>query len=97
MSITAPCSSKCIFCFYLTRCLQRGPKETLYFRTTTRACPFCRQLPSLKDLEANMKERDIERIIRMQLAPQHLPVSDNDHQPGAAFVEYYNHFAGETL
>ena len=65
------CANKCVFCFIDQ--LPKGMRETLYFKTTTRACL------SLWELHyAHEFKRHIERITDMRLSPINVSVHATD-------------------
>ncbi|MDR3755195.1 DUF512 domain-containing protein [Enterocloster lavalensis] len=90
MSDYRSCSNKCIFCFIDQ--MPPGMRETLYFKDDDSRLSF---LQGNYITLTNMKERDIERIIRMQLAPINISVQTTN--PELRCKMLHNRFAGETL
>lgn len=90
MSDYRSCSNRCIFCFIDQ--MPPGMRETLYFKDDDSRLSF---LQGNYITLTNMKERDIERIIRMQLAPINISVQTTN--PGLRCKMLNNRFAGEKL
>ncbi len=90
MSDYRSCSNKCIFCFIDQ--MPPGMRETLYFKDDDSRLSF---LQGNYITLTNMKERDIERIIRMQLAPINISVQSTN--PELRCKMLHNRFAGEKL
>ena len=90
MSDYRSCSNKCIFCFIDQ--MPPGMRETLYFKDDDSRLSF---LQGNYITLTNMKERDIERIIRMQLAPINISIQTTN--PELRCKMLHNRFAGETL
>ena len=90
MSDYRSCSNKCIFCFIDQ--MPPGMRETLYFKDHDSRLSF---LQGNYITLTNMKERDIERIIRMQLAPINISIQTTN--PELRCKMLHNRFAGETL
>ena len=90
MSDYRSCSNQCIFCFIDQ--MPPGMRETLYFKDDDSRLSF---LQGNYITLTNMKERDIERIIRMQLAPINISVQTTN--PELRCKMLHNRFAGETL
>ena len=84
------CSNHCMFCFIDQ--LPSGLRETLYFKDDDSRLSF---LQGNYITLTNMKERDIERIIRMQLAPINISVQTTN--PELRCKMLHNRFAGEML
>ena len=80
MSDYRSCSNKCIFCFIDQ--MPPGMRETLYFKDDDSRLSF---LQGNYITLTNMKDKDIERIIRFQAgADQHFGA---DHESGAALQD----------
>lgn len=90
MSDYRSCSNKCIFCFIDQ--MPPGMRETLYFKDDDSRLSF---LQGNYITLTNMKERDVERIIRMQLAPINISVQSTN--PELRCKMLHNRFAGEKL
>ena len=90
MSDYRSCSNKCIFCFIDQ--MPPGMRETLYFKDDDSRLSF---LQGNYITLTNMKERDIERIIRMQLAPINISVQTTNPQLRCKMLN--NRFAGDKL
>ena len=90
MSDYRSCSIKCIFCFIDQ--MPPGMRETLYFKDDDSRLSF---LQGNYITLTNMKERDIERIIRMQLAPINISVQTTNPQLRCKMLN--NRFAGDKL
>ncbi|MCC8024939.1 MAG: DUF512 domain-containing protein [Clostridium sp.] len=90
MSDYRSCSNKCIFCFIDQ--MPPGMRETLYFKDDDSRLSF---LQGNYITLTNMKEKDIERIIRMQLAPINISVQTTN--PELRCKMLHNRFAGEKL
>ena len=90
MSDYRSCSNKCIFCFIDQ--MPPGMRETLYFKDDDSRLSF---LQGNYITLTNMKERDIERIIRMQLAPINISVQTTNPQLRCEML--HNRFAGDKL
>lgn len=90
MSEYRSCSNKCIFCFIDQ--MPPGMRETLYFKDDDSRLSF---LQGNYITMTNMTEKDIERIIRMQLAP--INVSVQTTNPELRCRMLHNRFAGEKL
>lgn len=90
MSDYRSCSNKCMFCFIDQ--MPPGMRETLYFKDDDSRLSF---LQGNYITLTNMKKRDIERIIRMQLAP--INVSVQTTNPELRCKMLHNRFAGEKL
>ena len=69
MSQYRSCSNKCIFCFIDQ--MPPGMRETLYFKDDDSRLSF---LQGNYITLTNMKEKDIDRIIRFKLAPVNISV-----------------------
>lgn len=90
MSDYRSCSNGCIFCFIDQ--MPPGMRETLYFKDDDSRLSF---LQGNYITLTNMKEQDIERIIRMQLAPINISVQSTN--PEIRCKMLHNRFAGEKL
>ena len=90
MSDYRSCSNQCIFCFIDQ--MPPGMRETLYFKDDDSRLSF---LQGNYITLTNMKDQDIERIIRMQLAP--INVSVQTTNPELRCRMLHNRFAGEKL
>ena len=90
MSEYRSCSNKCIFCFIDQ--MPPGMRETLYFKDDDSRLSF---LQGNYITLTNMKEEDIERIIRMQLAPINISVQSTN--PEVRCKMLHNRFAGDKL
>lgn len=90
MSEYRSCSNNCIFCF-----IDQMPprmRETLYFKDDDSRLSF---LQGNYITMTNMKEKDIDRIIRMNLAPINISVQTTN--PELRCKMLHNRFAGEKL
>ena len=76
MSDYRSCSNKCIFCFIDQ--MPPGMRETLYFKDDDTRLSF---LQGNYVTLTNLKEKDIERIIRFKLAPINISVQTTNPQP----------------
>lgn len=90
MSDYRSCSNQCIFCFIDQ--MPPGMRETLYFKDDDSRLSF---LQGNYITLTNMKERDIERIIRMRLGPINISVQTTN--PDLRCKMLNNRFAGEKL
>lgn len=90
MSDYRSCSNKCIFCFIDQ--MPPGMRDTLYFKDDDSRLSF---LQGNYITLTNMKDRDIERIIRMQLAPINISVQTTNPQLRCKML--HNRFAGDKL
>ena len=84
------CTNKCMFCFIDQ--MPPGMRETLYFKDDDSRLSF---LQGNYITLTNMKEKDIDRIIRMQLAPINISVQTTN--PELRCKMLHNRFAGEKL
>ncbi|MCM1272817.1 MAG: DUF512 domain-containing protein [Clostridium sp.] len=90
MSEYRSCCNKCIFCF-----IDQMPpdmRKTLYFKDDDSRLSF---LQGNYITLTNMNDRDIERIIKMQLAP--INISVHTTNPKLRCEMLHNRFAGEKL
>ncbi len=90
MSDYRSCSNKCIFCFIDQ--MPPGMRETLYFKDDDSRLSF---LQGNYITLTNMSEHDVERIIKMQLAPINISVQTTN--PALRCQMLNNRFAGEKL
>lgn len=90
MSDYRSCSNKCMFCFIDQ--MPPGMRDTLYFKDDDSRLSF---LQGNYITLTNMKDRDIERIIRMQLAPINISVQTTNPQLRCKML--HNRFAGDKL
>lgn len=90
MSDYRSCRNKCIFCFIDQ--MPPGMRETLYFKDDDSRLSF---LQGNYITLTNMKEHDIERIIRFHLAPINISVQTTNPELRCRMLN--NRFAGEAL
>ena len=90
MSDYKSCSNRCIFCFIDQ--MPPGMRETLYFKDDDSRLSF---LQGNYITLTNMKEHDIERIIKFKLAP--INISVHTTNPRLRCEMLHNRFAGEAL
>ena len=90
MSDYKSCSNKCIFCFIDQ--MPPGMRETLYFKDDDSRLSF---LQGNYITLTNMKQKDVDRIIEMQLAPINISVQTTN--PELRCKMLHNRFAGEKL
>lgn len=90
MSEYRSCRNKCIFCFIDQ--MPPGMRDTLYFKDDDSRLSF---LQGNYVTLTNMKDHDIERIIRFKLAP--INISVQAMNPGLRCRMLNNRFAGEAL
>ena len=84
------CQNKCMFCFIDQ--MPKGMRETLYFKDDDSRLSF---LQGNYVTLTNMKEEDIERIIRYHLEP--INVSVQTMNPKLRCLMLHNRFAGDAL
>ncbi len=84
------CSNKCIFCFIDQ--MPPGMRKTLYFKDDDSRLSF---LQGNYVTLTNMKEKDIDRIIKYKLAP--INISVQTMNPKLRNMMLHNRFAGEAL
>lgn len=84
------CQNKCMFCFIDQ--MPKGMRDTLYFKDDDSRLSF---LQGNYVTLTNMKEKDIERIIRYHLEP--INVSVHTMNPKLRCEMLHNRFAGEAL
>lgn len=90
MSDYRSCNNKCIFCFIDQ--MPPGMRETLYFKDDDSRLSF---LQGNYITLTNMSEKDVERIIEMQLAPINISVQTTNPELRCKMLN--NRFAGEKL
>ena len=90
MSQYRSCSNRCIFCFIDQ--MPPGMRETLYFKDDDSRLSF---LQGNYITLTNMKEKDIDRIIRFKLAPVNISVHTTNPELRCRMLN--NRFAGRTL
>ena len=90
MSEYRSCCNKCIFCFIDQ--MPPGMRETLYFKDDDSRLSF---LQGNYITMTNMKEKDIDRIIRMHLSPINISVQTTNLELRCKMLN--NRFAGEKL
>lgn len=90
MSDYRSCSNKCIFCFIDQ--MPPGMRETLYFKDDDSRLSF---LQGNYITLTNMSEKDVERIVHMQLAPINISVQTTN--PELRCKMLHNRFAGDKL
>ena len=84
------CTNNCIFCFIDQ--MPKGMRETLYFKDDDSRLSF---LQGNYVTLTNMKDADIDRIIRFNLAP--INISVHTTNPELRKEMLHNRFAGESL
>ena len=84
------CCNKCMFCFIDQ--MPPGMRETLYFKDDDSRLSF---LQGNYITLTNMKQKDVDRIIEMQLAPINISVQTTN--PELRCKMLHNRFAGEKL
>ena len=84
------CSNKCIFCFIDQ--MPPGMRDTLYFKDDDSRLSF---LQGNYVTLTNMKEKDIDRIIRYRLDPINISVQTTN--PELRCMMLHNRFAGDAL
>ena len=90
MSEYRSCRNKCIFCFIDQ--MPKGMRDTLYFKDDDSRLSF---LQGNYITLTNMKDKDIERIIRFKLSP--INISVHTTNPKLRCKMLNNRFAGEAL
>ena len=90
MSDYRSCSNRCVFCFIDQ--MPPGMRETLYFKDDDSRLSF---LQGNYITLTNMKDKDIERIIRFRLAPINVSVQTTNPELRCRMLR--NRFAGEKL
>lgn len=84
------CRNKCIFCFIDQ--LPRGMRETLYFKDDDSRLSF---LMGNYITLTNMRDEDIDRIIKMHMSPINISVQTTN--PELRCKMLHNRFAGDSL
>ncbi|MBP3542771.1 MAG: DUF512 domain-containing protein, partial [Lachnospiraceae bacterium] len=84
------CKNKCMFCFIDQ--MPKGMRDTLYFKDDDSRLSF---LQGNYITLTNMKDKDIDRIIRYHLAP--INISVHTTNPELRCKMLHNRFAGEAL
>lgn len=90
MSDYRSCHNQCIFCFIDQ--MPPGMRDTLYFKDDDSRLSF---LQGNYITLTNMKDHDLERIIRFKLAPINISVHTTNPQLRCEML--HNRFAGEAL
>lgn len=90
MSDYRSCSNQCIFCFIDQ--MPPGMRETLYFKDDDSRLSF---LQGNYITLTNMQQKDVDRIIRMHLAPINISVQTTN--PELRCKMLHNRFAGDKL
>ena len=90
MSDYKSCHNKCVFCFIDQ--MPKGMRETLYFKDDDSRLSF---LQGNYVTLTNMKDKDIERMIKFKLAPINISVQTTN--PELRCKMLHNRFAGEAL
>lgn len=90
MSEYRSCRNKCIFCFIDQ--MPPGMRETLYFKDDDSRLSF---LQGNYITLTNMKDKDIDRIIKYRLAPINISVQTTNPELRCRML--HNRFAGEAL
>ena len=90
MSDYKSCHNKCVFCFIDQ--MPKGMRDTLYFKDDDSRLSF---LQGNYVTLTNMKDKDIERIIKFKLAPINISVQTTN--PELRCKMLHNRFAGEAL
>ena len=90
MSEYRSCRNKCIFCFIDQ--MPPGMRETLYFKDDDSRLSF---LQGNYITLTNMEQKDIDRIIHMNLAPINISVQTTNPELRCKMLN--NRFAGEKL
>ena len=85
-----PCRNHCIFCFIDQ--MPPGMRDTLYFKDDDSRLSF---LQGNYITLTNMTEKDIDRIIKMQLAPINISVQSTEPELRCKLL--HNRFAGDKL
>lgn len=90
MSNYRSCSNKCMFCFIDQ--MPPGMRETLYFKDDDSRLSF---LQGNYITLTNMQQKDVDRIVRMHLAP--INISVHTTNPELRCKMLHNRFAGDKL
>lgn len=84
------CSNQCIFCFIDQ--LPKGMRETMYFKDDDSRLSF---LQGNYITMTNMKDKDLDRIIKYKLAPINISIHTTDPQLRCEML--HNRFAGKIM
>ena len=84
------CANKCIFCFIDQ--LPPGMRETMYFKDDDSRLSF---LQGNYITLTNMKDKDLDRIIKYRLEP--INISVHTTEPDLRCMMLHNRFAGKIL
>lgn len=84
------CTNKCIFCFIDQ--MPKGMRDTLYFKDDDSRLSF---LQGNYITLTNMKDKDIDRIIKFHLCPINISVQTTN--PELRCMMLHNRFAGDAL
>ena len=90
MSEYRSCTNKCMFCFIDQ--MPKGMRDTLYFKDDDSRLSF---MQGNYITLTNMKDKDIDRIIRLKLAPINISVQSTNPELRCKMLN--NRFAGEKL
>lgn len=90
MSNYRSCSNKCMFCFIDQ--MPPGMRETLYFKDDDSRLSF---LQGNYITLTNMQQKDVDRIVRMHLAP--INISVHTTNPELRSKMLHNRFSGDKL
>lgn len=90
MSDYRSCSNKCMFCFIDQ--MPPGMRETLYFKDDDSRLSY---LQGNYITLTNMQQKDVDRIVRMHLAPINISVQTTN--PELRCKMLHNRFAGDKL
>jgi putative radical SAM enzyme (TIGR03279 family) len=90
MSNYRSCSNKCIFCFIDQ--MPPGMRDTLYFKDDDSRLSY---LQGNYITLTNMKQKDVDRIIRMHLAPINISIQATNPELRSKML--HNRFAGDKL
>ncbi|MDF2986157.1 MAG: Fe-S oxidoreductase [Eubacterium sp.] len=90
MSDYRSCSNKCMFCFIDQ--MPPGMRDTLYFKDDDSRLSF---LQGNYITLTNMKQKDVDRIIRLHLAPINISVQTTNPELRSKML--HNRFAGDKL
>ena len=90
MSDYRSCTNKCMFCFIDQ--MPPGMRETLYFKDDDSRLSF---LQGNYITLTNMTDEDVDRIIKMQLAPINISIQTTN--PDLRCKMLHNRFAGDRL
>ena len=90
MSDYRSCTNKCIFCFIDQ--MPKGMRDTLYFKDDDSRLSF---MQGNYITLTNMKDKDIDRIIRLKLAPINISVQTTNPELRCKMLN--NRFAGDKL